>query len=81
MKETVDFIEQYKKEYDVDTLEPEGLIISIAYQYLLNQGWDKKTFWECEDKNNLGIDICIRHTHSPSTHGAMSRWLKNTFGA
>ena len=42
-------------------------------QYLLNQGWDKKTFWECEDKNNLGIDICIRHTHSPSTHGAMSR--------
>ena len=73
MKETADFIEQYKKEYDVDTLEPEGLIISIAYQYLLNQGWDKKTFWECEDKNNLGIDICIRHTHSPSTHGAMSR--------
>ena len=73
LKETADFIEQYKKEYDVDTLEPEGLIISIAYQYLLNQGWDKKTFWECEDKNNLGIDICIRHTHSPSTHGAMSR--------
>jgi len=73
LKETADFIEQYKKEYDVDTLEPEGLIISIAYQYLLNQGWDKKTFWECEDKNNLGIDICIRHTHSPSTHGAMSK--------
>ena len=73
LKETADFIEQYKKEYDVDTLEPEGLIISIAYQYLLNQGWDKKTFWECEDKNNLGIDICIRYTHSPSTHGAMSR--------
>ena len=57
LKETADFIEQYKKEYDVDTLEPEGLIISIAYQYLLNQGWDKKTFWECEDKNNLGIDL------------------------
>lgn len=73
MKETADFIEQYKKEYDVDTLEPEGLIISLAYQYLLDQGWDKKIFWECEDKNNLGVDICIRHTYSPSTHGAMSR--------
>lgn len=73
IKETADFIEQYKKKYDVETIEPEGLIISIAYQYLLNQGWDKKTFWEYEDKNNLGVDICIRHTHSPSTHGAMSR--------
>lgn len=73
LKETADFIEQYKKEYDVDTLEPEGLILSLAYQYLLDQGWDKKIFWEYEDKNNLGVDICIRHTHSPSTHGAMSR--------
>lgn len=54
-------------------LEPEGLIISIAFQYLLNQGWDEKIFWECEDKNNLGIDICIRNTYMRSTHGAKSK--------
>ena len=49
------------------------LIISIAFQYLLNQGWDEKIFWECEDKNNLGIDICIRNTYMRSTHGAKSK--------
>ena len=63
LREAEEFIEKYKKKYDVDMLEPEGLIISIAFQYLLNQGWDEKIFWECEDKNNLGIDICIRNTY------------------
>lgn len=73
LRETEEFIEKYKKEYDVDMLAPEGLIISIAFQYLLNQGWDEKIFWECEDKNNLGIDICIRNTYMRSTHGAKSK--------
>lgn len=73
LRETEKFIEKYKKEYDVDMLAPEGLIISIAFQYLLNQGWDEKIFWECEDKNNLGIDICIRNTYMRSTHGAKSK--------
>lgn len=73
LREAEEFIEKYKKKYDVDMLEPEGLIISIAFQYLLNQGWDEKIFWECEDKNNLGIDICIRNTYMQSTHGAKSK--------
>lgn len=73
LRESEEFIEKYKKKYDVDMLEPEGLIISIAFQYLLNQGWDEKIFWECEDKNNLGIDICIRNTYMRSTHGAKSK--------
>lgn len=73
LREAEEFIEKYKKKYDVDMLEPEGLIISIAFQYLLNQGWDEKIFWECEDKNNLGIDICIRNTYMRSTHGAKSK--------
>lgn len=73
LRETEKFIEKYKKEYDVDMLAPEGLIISIAFQYLLNQGWDEKIFWECEDKNNLAIDICIRNTYMRSTHGAKSK--------
>ena len=73
LRETEKFIEKYKKEYDVDMLAPEGLIISIAFQYLLNQGWDEKIFWECEDKNNLAIDICIRNTYMRSPHGAKSK--------
>ena len=73
LREAEEFIEKYKKKYDVYMLEPEGLIISIAFQYLLNQGWDEKIFWECEDKNNLGIDICIRNTYMRSTHGAKSK--------
>lgn len=31
LREAEEFIEKYKKKYDVDMLEPEGLIISIAF--------------------------------------------------
>lgn len=51
----------------------DGLIISVAYQYLLDQGWNKKTFWEYKDKKNIGVDISIRRTFYPATHGTQSR--------
>lgn len=66
------FIGEYKKRYGINLLEPDSLIISIAYQYILNQGWEKKTFWEYKDKENIGVDIAIRSTFYPSTHGQMS---------
>lgn len=51
----------------------DGLIVSIAYQYLLNQGWNKKEFWEYEDKKNIGVDIAIRRTFYPATYGERSK--------
>jgi len=71
--ETENLFEEYKREYNIDSLEMDGLIISVAYQYLLDQGWKKKTFWEYKDKKNIGVDISIRRTFYPATHGTQSR--------
>lgn len=67
------FMNKYKKKIGLNRLTQDGLIISLAYKYLLNQGWDKTLFWEYKDEDNLGVDIVIRHTHFPSTHGEISR--------
>lgn len=40
--ETENLFEEYKREYNIDSLEMDGLIISVAYQYLLDQGWNTK---------------------------------------
>lgn len=39
----------------------------------MNQGWNKKAFWEYEDKKNIGVDIAIRRTFYHATHGTQSR--------
>ncbi len=68
------YLKNIKREYNIDSLEMDGLIISVAYQYLLDQGWNKKkTFWEYKDKKNIGVDISIRRTFYPATHGTQSR--------
>lgn len=66
-------LSEYRCEYDNEDLEMDGLIVSIAYQYLLNQGWNKNEFWEYEDKKKIGVDISIRRTFYPATHGSQSR--------
>lgn len=72
-EETEKFIDEYRKKYNRESLEIDGLIVSVAYQYLLNQGWNKKAFWEYEDKKNIGVDIAIRRTFYHATHGTQSR--------
>lgn len=72
-KETEELMDEYKQKYEIESLEMDGLIVSVAYQYLLNQGWNKKEFWEYEDKKNIGVDIAIRRTFYPATHGSQSR--------
>lgn len=67
------FIEKYKTKYNLDDLHADGLIISMAYQYLKNHGWDLDVFWKYDDPENLGVDIVIHRTHYPATHGSMSR--------
>lgn len=59
-------------EYFVGSIEL-SFIIALAYQFILDQGWNKERFWGYEDKDNLGIDIVIRRTYYPATHGEMSR--------
>lgn len=66
-------LSEYRRKYDNETLEMDGLIVAIAYQYLLNQGWNKNEFWEYEDKKKIGVDISIRRTFYPATHGLQSR--------
>lgn len=66
-------IEKYKIAYALSELKVDGLIISIAYKYLLNKGWSPEMFWSYEDENKIGVDIAIRRIHYPATHGEMSR--------
>ena len=70
---TDEFIKKYETKYSLSDLKVDGFIIALAYQFILDQGWNKKRFWGYEDKNNLGIDIVIQGTYCPATHGAMSR--------
>ena len=65
------FIEKYK--YNIDDLHVDGLIISMAYEYLKNHGWNPDVFWQYDDPENYGVDIVIHRTHFPATHGSMSR--------
>lgn len=71
--ETEKLFDEYRREYNIESLEMDGMIIAVAYQYLLDQGWNKKTFWEYVDKKNIGVDISIRRTFYPATHGTQSR--------
>lgn len=67
------FIEKYKSKYNIDDLHVDGLIISMAYEYLKNHGWNPDVFWQYDDPKNYGVDIVIHRTHFPATHGSMSR--------
>lgn len=67
------FLNRYQTKFDVAEIKIEGFIIALAYQYLLDKGWNPERFWSHEDEKNLGVDIAIRRTHYHATHGAMSR--------
>ena len=68
-----EFIDKYVAKYGIEKFSVDGFIISCAYQFLLDQGWNREEFWNYEDKNNCGVDVVIRRTHSNATHGSMSK--------
>lgn len=68
-----EFIEKYKTKYGLNKLETDGLVISLVYQFLLEQGWNQEKFDSYEDIDNLGVDIAIKGTYHPATHGEMSK--------
>lgn len=73
MKAIEAFLEKYKENFDIPELKFEGFIIAIAYQYLLNQGWNTEEFWNSHNKSKCGVDLAILKTYHSATHGEMSR--------
>lgn len=71
--DSANFIDKYKEKYNITELSVDGLIISMAYQYLTSHGWNPDVFWKYDDAENVGVDIAIHRTHFPATHGSMSR--------
>lgn len=67
------FIEKYKEKFELSELKVEGFIIAVAYQYLLNQGWNIEDFWISDDRRKCGVDCAILRTYHSATHGEMSR--------
>lgn len=67
------FLERYKSKYKIEDLHFDGLIISMAYQYLKGHGWDPDVFWQYDDAENYGVDRAIHRTYFAATHGSKSR--------
>ena len=61
-------LNEIKTEYNLQTLNFEGLIIGLAYGYLKSTGWDESVFL-CS-KN--GLDRSIRRRYPIYTHGSKS---------
>ena len=72
-EDTKQFLLEYKEKYGVEVKKPGGLIISIAYQYLLANGWEEKAFGGYKEKENIGVDTSIKRTYYSATHGKMSK--------
>ena len=70
--ETNELFEYYKNEYGLSDINEDGFIISLAYKYLIDQGWNEKQFWDYTKTEHFGIDLAIRRTYHFATHGAMS---------
>lgn len=71
-QETQEFIEEYRKKYNLETLKWDGLLVSVVYQYLIEQGWEQKLFGEYRNKRNIGVDIAIKQHFYQATHGRQS---------
>ena len=72
-EQTEQLIEKYKLKYDLNNVEQDGLIISMAFRYLKDQGWSESVFLSNDKQKYVGVDSSIRFTCYPATHGSMSR--------
>lgn len=61
------FLEKEGKKIKNNNLSEVGFIISAAYQYLLECGWNENDFWK-----KGKVDCEIRGRYYPATHGAKS---------
>lgn len=67
-----DFLSKYKDRYKLTKLNIDGLIISLVYQFLLDEGYDDNLFWLDENKKIYGIDMHIRSEFRCGSYGDMS---------
>lgn len=58
-KEAEDFIRKYENKYSIKIEKIDGLIIGIAYQYLLDCGWNKEIFFSNKEREYSGVDSSI----------------------
>lgn len=66
------FISKYEDEYNIKIDNIDGLIISLAYQYLLDQGWNREKFLGDKQNKIVGVDQGILSTFRYATHGERS---------
>ncbi len=74
-KQFVDLIKQISKIYpDYKNITSEQFIITAAYAFILDCGWNELNFYSkiSTEDNTYGIDCNICHNHSPATHGSQS---------
>lgn len=71
-KNVDNMLEAYKAKYNLDSIESDGLIIAIAYQYLLDQGWKNDINITNKKFSIEKLDSSITNTYIYGTHGAQS---------
>lgn len=71
-KEAEDFIRKYENKYSIKIEKIDGLIIGIAYQYLLDCGWNKEIFFSNKEREYSGVDSSILYIYPSATHGSRS---------
>lgn len=70
--DVIAFLNDYKSTFNLDKLSMDSFLISAAYEFLKECGWNVESFWACKDNENTGIDIAIGRSHMHATHGAAS---------
>lgn len=66
------FITRYISDFNLSQMKVDGLIIGLAYRFLMNQGWREEKFWVCKSNNQIGVDMLISREYPAATHGEMS---------
>lgn len=74
-KQFVDLIKRISEKYpDYKDIKSEQFILSAAYAFILDCGWNESDFYSIISKkdNIYGIDCNIIHNYPPATHGSQS---------
>mgnify|MGYP002508038531 CR=1 FL=1 len=76
------FLLEHAHILEMESLEPNQFVLSAAYAYLLQKGWNKEEFYGYPNGGKpgeiIGVDNAIIRQHHAATHGSKSRVM--TFG-
>jgi hypothetical protein len=75
-KEADSFLSEHARILGMESLKPDQFVLSAAYAYILQQGWNEEEFHGCPNGGKpgevIGADIAILRQHHPATHGSKS---------